>query len=391
MTKLIYIFLTALLGISALLWPQSFASQVNSIDIKKVNCIGPITIDNERVFPSEEKIINLKVAWRIKVAGPSDYINKVDRPVIINNLVFISSAKGYAFDLISGRKIFFKSADFREIFRGRNQLYALIPNQDSTSLIDLVQGKIIRQFGSQSDISIKIFEDSLLCIHQLRNLVGYSIKKNKQVWSIKDKDSRYYAITPNGSNFLAVRSYYNFKNDSTTKSIVMLNNKGTIVKRVDFLKDVPQIIVDKNYLYVYSNSEIYKIDIPQWKIVWCRAGDIGQHFILTDKYLVSSNITIKKEDGSTARQNNLSVNPFKISYWSGNLIVEAFDGEGNQDFLLNENEGDVFSIKYLDNEACLKGNLSGINYAEYSSANYTSGLMKCNDGIYLYGFELEKK
>ncbi|HEY3429566.1 MAG TPA: hypothetical protein VGK39_02745 [Cyclobacteriaceae bacterium] len=375
----------------SLLWPQSCVSQVNSIDLKKVKCLDPIAINDNRVFPSEQKIINLKVAWRIKITGPGDYSDKFDRPLIKNNLVFIPNEKEHAYDLISGRKIDFKSPEFRQAFGERNQLFALITNQDSTRLIDLFKGKTISQFTSQGDRSFKIVEDSLICVHQFRALIGYSIKKNKEIWSIKDKDSRYYNITSNGGNFLAVRSYYNFRNDSTVKSIVILNNNGAISKRVDFLKDVPQIMVEKNFLYAYSNSEIYKIDILQWKIVWCRTGDINQHFILTDKYLASPNMIINKQDGSIVRQNNLSVDPFKISFLSGNLIVQAFDGEETQSFILNENNDDVFSVKYLDEETCIKENLGNLNYAEFSSGNYTSGLLKCSDGVYLYGFKLEKK
>jgi outer membrane protein assembly factor BamB len=257
----------------------------------------------------------IRVKWKIRTA------QGWGSPVVRAGVVFINSETDYAVDAISGRKLFFNSAETKQRFKKEfKERYLVLRQLEKFIVVDLHEGTIVNEIphpvGNYERPLIQ--SDNLVYIVNGQELVAKNILTGKTHWQIKSNSviNKNYRIV--GDKVLACdkENVYCLRSSTgeriwelslgTVKSNLIINGFNLYVStsnrsqyklhQIDISKGTSRILWDElayeiqiedDFLY-FASTEVIKLRIsnssPEWKSQAMRL--VPENITVTEKYVI---------------------------------------------------------------------------------------------------------
>ncbi len=356
--------ITRIIGLCSLLLLffsyHGFCQSYSIIDIDKTEILKLPEGQKEVPIPDGMLSFNdiIKVKSNNKTSYEVDYIPVYQSPTIAKGSIYINlNNKRSVYDLESVNEI-----------TDENNLHH--------------SGYIVNKY-SKKEYTVNDIYKSMFGEHPSK-IVNYLVSVDAATGDTLWKKQKDYASVHSAKQVSVVGDL--IIDNKTGKELFKLSSSNSI--------SISEVKEDEEYLYLKTNgNELIAIDLQKSEAIWRIKGDFNKFFIDETRIYTSNQCAIDKKTGKLIWSNSSDI--WIVGLVGDYLIGYLYGGEDvSEIYAYNKYTGKLAGYLWSDNEFCT----SCLGYefcnpefifAEQGEGNKTAALIKCNDGVYLYTFEVK--
>jgi len=322
------------------------------IDIDKVRILELPVKENENPFPDDMLSFNdiIKVKTGSITPYVVDYTPTYQPPTILKGSVFVNlDNKLSTYNLESATEI----TNVKNFSQGRYEVFEFEKKKYTESL-----------FGSSYEI--------IEYVASIDRISGDTLWE-KQIDYVSLQSAKQISLI---GNYII--------DNKTGEELFKLSSSKPI--------SISEIKEGNGYLYLRKSDEIIAIDLQKEEAIWRVKGDFNNFFMDDNRIYTSNQCAIDKRTGKLIWNNSSEI--WFVGIVGNYLIGYLYMGEDDPEiYAYDKSTGKLAGYVWTDNDFCTsclgyESCFPKFIFAEQGEDNKTAALIKCNDGVYLYTFEV---
>jgi len=336
-----------------------FCQEFSIVDIDNVKAINLPEKQKKDPIPNGMLRFNdiIKIKGKEKTFYEVDYIPNYQSPKISKGSVFIN---------LDNKKSVYDLESVNEIINENNLYYS-----------EYIVNEYSQKEYTKNDIYKSMFGEYPSKI--VNYLISVGTATGDTLWK---KQIDYASI--HSSNQVSVVGNFIIDNKSG-EELFKLSSSNPL--------NIMEIKEDNGYLYLRKSGEIIAINLQKGEVIWKVKGNFNNFFIDEARIYTSNQCSIDKMTGKLIWSNSSDI--WIVGIVENYLIGYLYGEDDPEIYLYNKNTGKLAGYLWSDKDFCTSCFEYELCFPEFIFAkqgeeNKTAALIKCNDGVYLYTFEVVK-